>query len=145
MPRWARNIPLPEPHLVGLAAGLAADRVTQWTLHLPAWLRIAGLSLTIGGAALATWATRVSRATYLAKPDQLVVRGPYAASRNPMYTGWTLAYLGLAGALANGWLLVLAPGVLLGTHIAVRREERRLLTRFGATYAAYAATVRRYV
>jgi protein-S-isoprenylcysteine O-methyltransferase Ste14 len=50
-----------------------------------------------------------------------------------------------AGALASGWLLVLAVGVLLGTHLVVRREERRLLARFGSTYAAYAATVRRYV
>jgi protein-S-isoprenylcysteine O-methyltransferase Ste14 len=142
---WVRNIPLPQPHLIGLAVGLTGGWAERWTLPLPAWLRIAGLSLTIGGWALATSATWASRDTDLALPDQLVVRGPYAASRNPMYAGWTLAYLGLTGALASGWLLVLLPGVLLGTHVTVRREERRLLARFGPTYAAYAAAVRRYV
>jgi protein-S-isoprenylcysteine O-methyltransferase Ste14 len=141
----ARNIPLPEPCLIALAVGLAAEWVARWALPVPASLRIAGLCLTIGGMALAAWATWASRDTRLALPDQLIVRGPYAASRNPMYAGWTLAYLGLAGALASGWLLVLVPGVLFGMHIAVRREERRLLARFGPTYAAYAATVRRYV
>jgi len=138
---WVRNIPLPEPHLIGLGVGLAAGSVEQWTLPLPAWLRIAGLSLPIGGLVLATWATRASRDTRLAHPDQLIVHGPYAASRNPMYVGWTLAYLGLA----SGWLLALLPGVLLAMHVAVRHEERRLLALFGQTYSAYAATVRRYI
>jgi protein-S-isoprenylcysteine O-methyltransferase Ste14 len=142
---WARNIPLPEPHLIGVVAGLAAGWVSKWTLPLPLWLGIAGLVLTIAGLALAAWATWASRDTHLAQPDQLIVRGPYAASRNPMYVGWTLAYLGLIGMLGSGWLLVLLPAVLFGTHIAVRREERRLLTHFGDTYATYAARVRRYV
>jgi protein-S-isoprenylcysteine O-methyltransferase Ste14 len=142
---WVRNIPLPEPHLIGLAAGVAAGWVVPWTLPVPAGLRIAGLSLTIGGMALAICAIWASRDTHLAIPDQLVVRGPYAVSRNPMYAGWTLAYLGVAVALAGGWLLVAVPGVLAGTHIAVRREERRLTARFGRTYAEYAARVRRYL
>jgi protein-S-isoprenylcysteine O-methyltransferase Ste14 len=99
----------------------------------------------IGGLALAAWATWAAGETDLAVPDRLVARWPYAASRNPMYVGWTLAYLGAAGALASGWLLLLTPGVLLGTHLAVRREERGLLARFGPTYATYATEVRRYL
>jgi protein-S-isoprenylcysteine O-methyltransferase Ste14 len=145
MPGWALNIPLPEPHLIGLTAGLATGWAMPWTVPLPTWPRIAALGLAVLGLGLATCATWASRNTTLAAPDRLVVGWPYSASRNPMYVGWSLAYLGAATALAHGWLLLLTPGVLLGAHLAIRREERRLLARFGATYASYAATVRRYL
>ncbi len=62
-----------------------------------------------------------------------------------MYVGWTVSYLGVGMALANAWLILLLPAVLLFTHFAVRREERSLQARFGPAYTAYTETVRRYV
>ena len=112
---------------------------------MPSWLRMAGLCLAGGGLAWATWAAWVSGDTLLADPDRPIRGGPYAVGRNPMYVGWTVAYLGVGLALASVWLVLLLPGVLLFTHIAVRREERLLGERFGPAYAAYAASVRRYV
>ena len=145
MPRWARNVPLPEPHLFGLAVGIAAGIFAPWTLPVPSWLRVAGLCLVGAGLALVAWATWASVDTHLADPDRVIRRGPYAVSRNPMYVGWTVAYLGVAVALANVWLVVLLPAVLLVTDVAVRREERRLQARFGPAYTDYVTSVRRYV
>jgi protein-S-isoprenylcysteine O-methyltransferase Ste14 len=145
MQRWVHNIPLPEPHLIALGVGIAAEVFVGWTVSVPGWLRAAGLCLVGGGLAWVAWATWVSRDTNVANPDRLISNGPYAVGRNPMYVGWTVAYVGVGLALANLWLALLLPGVLLFTHIAVRREERLLRQRFGPAYLAYLAAVRRYV
>jgi protein-S-isoprenylcysteine O-methyltransferase Ste14 len=97
------------------------------------------------GLALITWATWASARTHLANPDRLVTTGPYAVSRNPMYVGWTLAYVGFTTTLASAWLALLLPAVLVTTHLTVRHEESRLRARFGSAYTSYAAAVRRYV
>ena len=145
MQRWARNIPMPEPHLIALGVGIIAEAIAGWTIPVPSWLRLAGPCLVGGGLGWAAWATWVSRDTYVADPDRLIRSGPYALGRNPMYVGWTVAYVGVGLALASGWLLLLLPGVLLFTHIAVRREESLLRERFGPAYDVYTASIRRYV
>jgi len=145
MQRWVRNIPLPEPHLIALGVGITAQAIAGWTISVPSWLRLAGLGLVAGGPAWAAWATWVSRDTYVADPDRLISSGPYALGRNPMYVGWSLAYVGIGLALASGWLLLLLPAVLLFTHVAVRREESLLRERFGQSYDLYATSIRRYV
>ena len=75
----------------------------------------------------------------------LVDTGIYAYTRNPMYTGLTVAYLG--GVLLTGvlWVLILLPIVLtlLVTQV-IRREERYLRTRFPEAYAAYCTRVGRW-
>jgi protein-S-isoprenylcysteine O-methyltransferase Ste14 len=145
VPRWIRNVPLPEPHLVALGVGVAAGAVRGWDVSVPPLVRFAGLGVVGAGAALVTWATRAAVRTHLAEPDRLVVAGPYAFSRNPMYVGWTLGYVGLGLALMNAWLAALLPAVVVVTHLTVRREESRLRDRFGSRYLAYAADVRRYL
>jgi protein-S-isoprenylcysteine O-methyltransferase Ste14 len=140
-----RNAPLPEPHLIGLGAGVIGGVLVPWNLPLPPGLRLAGVCLAGGGLLLAAWATLASSDTKLANPGQLVIRGPYAFSRNPMYVGWTLAYVGVALGIANVWLAVFLPGVLLLTHVVVCREEKLLHARFGAEYGSYITRVRRYL
>jgi protein-S-isoprenylcysteine O-methyltransferase Ste14 len=126
MPRRTRNIPLPEPHLIGLAVGLPAGMLAGWTLPLPAWLRRACFCLAAGGQALAAWATRVSTETDLADPNRLILHGLYAARRNPMHVGRPLAYPGTGAALASVWLLALPPGDPVFTHLVGRHEQKRL-------------------
>jgi protein-S-isoprenylcysteine O-methyltransferase Ste14 len=76
----------------------------------------------------------------------IVTQGPYARSRNPMYIGATVAFIGIAIAVDTVWILALAP-VLVGYFWmgVIRREERYLERRFGDTYAAYRSRVRRWV
>jgi protein-S-isoprenylcysteine O-methyltransferase Ste14 len=141
--RW-RNIPLPEPHLGALAAGIAL----QWTMPMAipraAAAVAVGVGLTLVGLVVVAWAVRTAADFRLSSGDRLLVTGPYARSRHPMYVAWTACYVGLTAMTGNGWLAVLLPVVLLLTHITVLREERRLRTRFGEDYRRYARTVRRY-
>lgn len=77
---------------------------------------------------------------------RLVMKGPYAISRNPMYLGVTAAYAGLALALANAWaLLLLLPVLAVMDRLVIAREEPYLEARFGEAYRAYSRRVRRWI
>jgi protein-S-isoprenylcysteine O-methyltransferase Ste14 len=77
---------------------------------------------------------------------QLIVRGPYRFSRNPMYVGMTLIVLGIAAISGRGWMAALSFCALAAVHFtAVLPEERYLTGKFGAAYLEYKARVRRYL
>ena len=99
-----------------------------------------GWPLLLAGLGLAAWAVRAAAGVDLQRPRQLVLHGPYAFSRNPMY----VAYAGIALVANATWPLLLLPGVL-PTHVVVVREERFLEGRFGAAYRSYKTSVRRYL
>jgi protein-S-isoprenylcysteine O-methyltransferase Ste14 len=78
--------------------------------------------------------------------SQLVRGGPYRFTRNPMYTGLTLTYLGVSVWLNSFWPLVLLPVVLvLLVTLVIRREEAYLASAFGTEYSDYRARVRRWL
>lgn len=77
---------------------------------------------------------------------RLVRKGVYAYSRNPLYIGLLLAYLGLAIILNMPWWLVLLFPLVPAVHfLLVIPEERRLAEYFGPVYAAYADSVCRWL
>lgn len=114
--------------------------------------RVAVAGLLIGfGLALELWAIGAFRRRRTAvqpwKPSTaLVAEGPYRFSRNPIYLGFAVTYLGLALAL-NSWLALalLAPCLLVVDRGVIAREERYLSAKFGASYDAYRARVRRWI
>jgi len=76
----------------------------------------------------------------------LVFEGPYRFSRNPMYVGFTLVYLGLAlGLQSPSAVILLIPCLALMTWGVILREERYLAARFGQPYLDYKARVRRWL
>lgn len=76
----------------------------------------------------------------------LVLHGSYRISRNPMYFGLTLLYLGLAIFFQLAWGLVLLPVVVwLITIWVIVPEEKYLEQKFGAAYLNYKSTVRRWI
>jgi protein-S-isoprenylcysteine O-methyltransferase Ste14 len=140
------ELPLPEPHLFFLGAGIVLHLVRPHKItsvrgphHLVGWLFI------VLGGALAVWATRSASNTDLENPDGVVTDGPYAISRHPMYGAWTLIYLGVALVSNAAWLLILLPLLLLLVHRDALREERRPEERFGSAYRPYRGRVRRYL
>jgi protein-S-isoprenylcysteine O-methyltransferase Ste14 len=76
----------------------------------------------------------------------LVTTGAYRISRNPMYAGLAVGYVGGTLLLGSWWSLVLLPPALAAVQIMViLPEERYLQRRFGAEYAGYRARVRRWL
>jgi protein-S-isoprenylcysteine O-methyltransferase Ste14 len=76
----------------------------------------------------------------------IIETGPFRLSRNPLYVGLLVLYLGLALLAPTVWGLVLFPvAVLLVLWGAIYPEERFLHTRFGAQYDDYKRRVRRWL
>lgn len=114
--------------------------------------RIAGMMLASAGAVLVLWCILtfvfVGRGTPLPvdAPRRLVVRGPYAWVRNPMYLGAFLLLSGAALRFSSLPLFLYAAGFLLAVHaFVVLSEEPILRKRFGAEYDAYRQEVRRWL
>ena len=78
-------------------------------------------------------------------PRQLVVRGLYRITRNPMYNGVLAILLAEAWLFRSVALLEYAGAVLVAFHLfVVLYEEPALASRFGETYAAYRKHVPRW-
>ena len=77
---------------------------------------------------------------------RLVTRGPYRATRNPMYVGVTLIYLGIAALRAVLWPVLLLPiPLVILNYVVIPQEESLLRATFGAAYEQYCARVRRWL
>lgn len=76
----------------------------------------------------------------------LVTSGPFRFSRNPMYLGFAVTYLGLAVGLDSlAAAVLLAPCLWVMSWGVIAREERYLEARFGEPYRAYRRSVRRWL
>ncbi len=148
------RFPPPLVFLAGFGAAWLLDRRLSFEIDgagaSPAQIAIGGV-LIAGGAALAAWALQwFVRARTSIRPDRaartFVTDGPYRFTRNPMYVGMTLAYLGVAILTNLAWPVVLLPVVLITMSVAViRREERHLHETFGGQFDAYCQRVHRWL
>lgn len=78
-------------------------------------------------------------------PRELVARGLYRWSRNPMYVGVVLAVLGQAALAASAGVLAYAAVLALGFHLRVLMYEEPVLRKtFGDAYDGYVARVPRW-
>ena len=76
----------------------------------------------------------------------LLTGGPFRLSRNPMYLGMVVQYVGLALLFNSLWAIVLLPLALVVVNLTViKREEWCLEQKFGQEYQAYKARVRRWI
>lgn len=143
-------LPPPLIYLAGLAAGFGLERWHPFPFLPPGVQRPAGLVLVLSGLILVPAVRAMDRAGTRPEPWKptraLVTDGPYRYTRNPMYLGFTLIYLGVVASLNSGWMLALLPPVLLAMLLGViHREERYLEARFGEPYRAYCHRVRRWL
>jgi len=75
----------------------------------------------------------------------LVVDGIYERTRNPLYLGSVLVYVGLSIAAGSLWAILFSVPLLWVMNVGViAREERYLERKFGDAYRAYKARVRRW-
>jgi protein-S-isoprenylcysteine O-methyltransferase Ste14 len=77
---------------------------------------------------------------------ELVLKGPYRWTRNPMYLGMALFQAAVGLWFANGWILLTLPIVLVAIYLtAIRHEEAYLERKFGTPYQDYKSAVRRWL
>ena len=142
-------------YLSTLLAGLAADYVLPIGLVAealgPGWRFGGSAALILFGVAGISWAfghfARAGTNVPTNLPAETVVTGgPYRFSRNPIYLALSAFFVGLAVLFASDWALALFPVLLAVMRYGViAREERYLERKFGATYLAYKARVRRWL
>ena len=142
--------------LIGLVFLFNLDRAFTrgWPVRLviprtDAWV-LAGAALTVAGMLFAVWARAIlgsnwsSRVT-IKQDHQLVLRGPYAFVRHPIYTGTLVSLLGTAvvygEALCFAGLLICGVGLWL----KLQTEEHFMMQQFGEQYAQYRQRVRALV
>jgi protein-S-isoprenylcysteine O-methyltransferase Ste14 len=69
---------------------------------------------------------------------KLITTGPYRFSRNPIYLGLLIAYLGVAAMQDQVWPLVTLPlGLWIFRKTVIDVEEAHLAGRFGEEYDDY--------
>ena len=147
------RIPVPWVFVLTYFAGVGLEYVCPFALPMeaPRGIGIAGGGLFAIGAVIAGWAWVIfHRAGTTRVPWQLssslVTWGPFRISRNPMYVGLSLAYLGEAALLRQIWpVLVLSLTVAYLNWVVIPVEEARLREVFRDKYEEYCASVRRWI
>jgi protein-S-isoprenylcysteine O-methyltransferase Ste14 len=148
------RFPPPFLFVIGLLVGWLLDRY-WFPLPLSRFggsaVKALGWVLLALGIILAAWGIATFRRAKTAinphlSASQLVTHGPYRLTRNPMYTGLTVQYLGVAALIDSGWPIIVLPIVLFVlVRTVISREEAYLNDAFGADYGAYSARVRRWL
>jgi protein-S-isoprenylcysteine O-methyltransferase Ste14 len=153
-PDVAGVIALPPLIVLGF---LAAATVLEAIVPLPVTVAhslaryVAGAMLAAGGFVIIAIGTRLFAAAGTNVPPTLpttalVVDGIYRRTRNPLYLGMTLVYLGLGVAAGSLWEIGLVVPLLWVINVGVvKREERYLERKFADAYRAYKARVRRWI
>jgi len=105
---------------------------------------VLGESIRLWAVSHAGGATRTRRVGAY----KLVTAGPYARTRNPLYVGNLLVYLGVAWAanIIQPWFVLIVL-VLFGLqyYLIILLEEEKLRELFGADYQLYSESVPRLI
>ncbi len=132
-----------------------------WTDGHPGLWNLLGLTPVVLGGAMLIWvlvvaiaetpervelALEVNHSIPIATPSFLMMRGPYAFTRNPMYVAELGLWLGWAILFGSvGVLFGFVLGFVLVNFLVLPREERGLERRFGALYLQYKNKVPRWL
>lgn len=143
----------PAPYAIAIFVGWWIDRNIQefnWgldtiTIQPLGWLSVAiGLAL-LAWATFTLWSHRTTVNPYQAVSN-LCTTGPFRYSRNPIYVGDWLIFIGTTMLFSTWWPLLFSPFVWAILHYGViRHEEAHLEAKFGNTYRDYIAKVRRWL
>ena len=156
MSKSAPSIHVPPPLilLAGFLAGYGLDVLVPLPLVPQAGstaLLVVQWGLLGLGAAFSLWGfLTFVRARTGVLPNQSVTQfithGPYHFSRNPMYVGLTLMYLGFTRWINSVWpLLMLLLALWALWKLVIQKEEAYLTEAFGDAYHAYKQRVRRWI
>ena len=128
------------------AIGFLGHRLTS----AAGWVQWLGLSATICGCAFAIWAraclgSNWSAVATVKQNHELILRGPYAVVRHPIYTGLLLALAGTAIAVGEIRTFIGLGLGFIAFLLKSAAEERFMREEFSGEYARYSQRVRRLI
>jgi protein-S-isoprenylcysteine O-methyltransferase Ste14 len=117
--------------------------------HLDA-LAWTGVLLCVAGLAFCIWARFTlgrnwSGVVTLKGGHELIMHGPYALARHPIYTGLLIMFVGTVIVLGHIAAILAVPLVFVSLWIKLRSEEKLMLKQFPGEYAAYQRRVKRLI
>jgi protein-S-isoprenylcysteine O-methyltransferase Ste14 len=146
------KLPPPIWALIYLAAAFGAGRLQDWRSIVDLAVVPLGVALLGLGVGLAVWAAGLFRreGTEILPTSpankKLVVKGPFAFTRNPMYLGLVTATLGIAFWVGTLPFFAVPALVFLTTNfVHIPFEEAKMRRQFGTDYDDYCRRVRRWI
>lgn len=136
---------------LGAIAWMINPSWMAWSsLALPAWVRWTGVGVGVAGGMLLVWAMNslgrnLTDTVVTRKDHTLVTSGPYRFVRHPFYDAGALYFLAVSLVTANWFLFLICAAVFAMIVFRTRREEERLLARFGDDYRDYTERTRRFL
>jgi protein-S-isoprenylcysteine O-methyltransferase Ste14 len=114
------------------------------------WVAWLGLALTIGGCAFAVWARTIlgsnwSSMVTVKQDHELILRGPYAVVRHPIYSGFLLALTGTVIAVGEIRAFIGLGLAFIGFLLKSTAEEKFMREEFSTEYSRYSQRVRRLI
>ena len=109
-----------------------------------------GAVLCVAGLAFCIWARFTlgrnwSGLVTLKGGHELIISGPYALVRHPIYTGLLTMFVATVTVVGHVAGIIAMPFVLVSFWIKLRHEERLMLKQFPNEYAAYQQRVKRII
>ena len=143
----------PAVPLLTILLGIALNRLCALKLKLSAFSRYGiGGGIVIGAVlGLGLYSVILLRRTGQSEnpwtpTSEIVTRGPFRFTRNPLYLQMILGCIGLAIILRNSWILLLTPLAAWALQsLAIRPEEAYLERKFGESYRLYKRKVPRWL
>jgi protein-S-isoprenylcysteine O-methyltransferase Ste14 len=133
--------------LLGLGFGLDALFPGLPKIALPALgIVLAASGIALGVLALLRFKAQGTTPIPHGEPSALVLAGPYLWTRNPMYLGLLTALAGCVLYFGGSPLFIALPGFfVLISKVHIAHEEAKLAGLFGEAYAAFKASVPRWL
>ncbi len=143
--------PIALASIIGLLAYVINPARMAWSsVALPLWLRWCGVGLGVLAAALLivvfrTLGTNITDTVVTRARHTLVTSGPYRWVRHPFYVAFALAMTANSVVTAN-WFLALTGFLAFGLIvIRTRKEEEKLIEKFGDEYRSYMERTGRFI
>ena len=144
-------VPPPLVFLGYLIGAVILNRIVPFPAPWTFVLRIVGGLVVITGILIVVSAFAAMRKAHTT-PDasqpvtSFVTTGPYRFTRNPIYLGFSLIYLGFTLLAGTLWGLIASPFLIWTmTEAVIRAEEIYLTEKFGEQYKQYRLRVRQWI
>lgn len=136
--------------MLGVLAFMIDPTLMSWSsVPVPVALRWAGVALGVLAGMLLIWTFRnlgrnITDTVVTRKEHSLVMTGPYGWVRHPFYVSFGLATLANSLVTANWFIGATGMTAFLLLVVRTRKEEEKLIERFGEDYRRYMQATGRF-